>query len=126
MEIQNKNLNKYEKSWLEKLLSADFPLKKGFFHQINQADIIRQYTDYYLSLQFAGICPTTKERSEYIGVPIEMRVYLEGSVPIHFLLHVKKGIVSELEIFKADSSKINSALSLDDAEIEILIDPGWK
>lgn len=53
--IQNKNLNKYEKNWLEKMLSVDFVPKKDIIAQINQAEIVRQYTDFYLSIKFIGI-----------------------------------------------------------------------
>ena len=123
--IQNKNLNKYEKSWLEKMLSVDFVLKKDIISQINQADIVRQYTDFYLSIKFVGIY-LAKNCSEYIGVPLEMRVYLWDNAPIQFLLHVKNGVVSELEVFKADLSKINSDIDLDNGKIEILTDSRWK
>lgn len=53
--IQNKNLNKYEKNWLEKMLSVDFVPQKDIIAQINQAEIGRQYTDFYLSIKFIGI-----------------------------------------------------------------------
>lgn len=122
--IQNKNLNKYEKNWLEKILSVDFSLKKSIILQINQADIIQQYTDSYLSVKFVGIY-LSNNSSEYIGVPLEMRAYLGGGVPIQFFLHVKNGVVSELEAFKADSSKISSDIDLDNAKIEILVDSRW-
>ena len=123
--IENKKLNEYEKSWIEKMLSNDFTFRKDIISQINQADIMREYTDYYLCIKFAGTY-SVKNCSERTGVPLEMCAYLEGNVPIQFLLHIQKGIVSELEVFRADSSKISRNVDLDNAEIEILIDPEWE
>lgn len=131
--IQNKMLNAYEKSWLEKMLSLDFVYRNDIVKQINQATILREYTNYYLRLNFI---PASNEQSqqagydlqgkgvpESTGVPVEMRVFFENKAPIQFLLHIEKGIVSELEVFYADSSKIDSEISLDNAQIEIIIDP---
>lgn len=123
--IQNKKLNGYEKQWLEKLLSTNFAQKKIILSQINQADIERQYTEYYLSIKFVGI-QTAKERLQYTGVPLEMRVFFKNEVPIQFLLHVGNGVVRELEVFKADSSEISCNISLDDAYVEVLVDPAWE
>ena len=123
--IENKKLNSNEKKWLEKMLSSDFNKKNEIVEQINQADILREYTDYYLSTKFIKTY-TIENRSESTGVPLEMRVYLKDEVPIQFLLRVRKGIATELEVFKADSSKIQNDIDLDNARIEILIDPEWK
>lgn len=123
--IQNRKLNKYEKNWLEKMLSSNFAQKNEIIAQINQSDVSREYTDYYLSIKFIGAY-AVESFQESTGVPLEMRVYLKNEVPIQFLLHVKKGVVTELEVFKADSSKISSDINLDNAQTEILIDSEWK
>lgn len=124
--IKNNKLNSQEKKWLEKMLSLNFNKKNEIINQINQADILREYTDYYLSVKFIGSFAEIKNCSKSIGILIEMRVYLENEVPIQFLLHISKGAITELEIFKADSSKICADINLDNAEIQILIDSGWK
>ena len=123
--IQNSQLNQYEKTWLEKMLTVDFALKEEIISQINRADIMRQNSDYYLSINFVGIS-LEKVSTEYTGAPLEMRAYLEGNIPIQFFLHVKRGVVSELEGFNADLSKINSNIDLNSAKVEILVDPKWK
>ena len=63
---------------------------------------------------------------ESTGVILEMRAYFKKEVPIQFLLHFKRGSVSELEIFKADSSKIQSNINLNGAQIETIVDPRWR
>ena len=123
--IQNQKLNKYEKGWLEKILFVDFVYKEELISQINRADIIREYTDYYLIVKFVRIYPA-KGCSKYTGVLLEMRAYLENRVPIQFLLQMEKGMISELEVFKADSSSINNVIDLENVKIEILVDPKWK
>lgn len=40
-------------------------------------------------------------------VPVEMRAYQKLAAPIVFLLHVVNDIIDELEIFAADSSRID-------------------
>lgn len=120
--IKNTKLNAEEIRWLERMLSVNFTLKKDIVSQINQANIVRQYTDFFLSIKFTEI-QLKSAYPEYTGVPLEMRVYLKDSSPIQFLLHLNNGIVCELEIFKADSSKINSKINLDYAKVTILIDP---
>ena len=52
-----------------------------------------------------------------------MRVHRTGQVPIQFLLHIVQGYVSELEIFNADSSKIDMDINLENAKVEIVINP---
>lgn len=122
--IENTKLNKAETKWLERMLSADFILKNDIVTQINQAEIVRQYTDFLVSIRFIEI-QVENAYSAYTGVPVEMWVYLKNNSPIQFLLHLRHGIVYELEIFKADSSQIDSEINLDDAKINILIDSKW-
>ena len=42
-----------------------------------------------------------------IRVPVGMNVFREGSAPLVFRLHMHDGYAHELEIFMADSSKID-------------------
>ncbi len=123
--IYNKMLNEYEKNWLEKMLSYPLKRKDEIVAQINQASIVREYTGYYLSVKFMEIPPII-DCLESTGVILEMRAYFKKEVPIQFLLHFKRGSVSELEIFKADSSKIQSNINLNGAQIETIVDPRWR
>ena len=118
--IENNELYSYEKEWLEKMLSTEFPHKEDIVKQINLAKISREYTDYYLRLKFI----IQKENDKFpnnTGVPIEMRVYRDNETPIQFLLHIVRGNVSELEVFRADSSKISCEIAFKNAKIEIII-----
>ena len=81
---------------------------------------MREYTEYYLSIKFIGAY-AVKRDSGRTGAPLEMRAYLKNEVPIQFLLHVAEGVVTELEVFNADSSKIDSKINLDNAQTEIFI-----
>lgn len=123
--IHNTRLNNCEKKYLEKMLNSSFKFKEDVINQINNADIIREYTDYYLSIKFI-LDNTLKCPSENTGVPVEMRIYKTGESPIQFLLHMSQGVITELEIFKADSSKIDKEIALDNAKIEIIINYKWK
>lgn len=111
-----------EKKWIELILSKNFSHRDEVINQINYAKVIREYTDYYLALKFdveEGIQPVRIRT----GVPVEMRVYKKDYIPVQFLLHITRGYVSELEIFKADSSNIKAESSLVDGEVKILFNP---
>lgn len=122
MALENSELTDCEKKWMELILSKKFLHRDEVINQINYAKVIREYTDYYLALKFCieeGIQPVRIRT----GVPVEMRVYKKDYVPIQFLLHITCGYVSELEIFKADSSNIKAESSLTDGEVELLLNP---
>lgn len=87
--------------------------------QINQAHINREYTEFYLSLKFKMECEMEPIITN-TRILTEMRVYKDGEIPIQFLLHSIQGYVSELEIFKTDSSQIDYNIILDGAKIEII------
>ena len=123
--IYNTRLNGCEKNCLEKMLNPSFKFREEIINQINHAEIIREYTDYYLSIKFI-LDNTWKCPSDNTGVPVEMRIYKTGESPIQFLLHMSQGIITELEVFKADSSKINKEIPLENAKVEIIINHKWK
>lgn len=118
--ISNEKLTTYEKEWLEIMLSYDFVYKNILIDQINQADIKRDYTDYFFRILFdvpSIISPIPIK----VRVPIEMRVYSKNKVPIQFFLHIMDGFVSELEIFNADSSPMDKEIKI--TKKQIIIDP---
>lgn len=120
MSVNNKYITEIEQEWLEKILSQEFPGKTEIVAQINSSKVYREYTDSYLALKFkvdSSMPPTDIK----VRVPVEMRVYESDKVPIQILLHVVQGYVSELEVFRADSSKIDQKLFFEDAKFEIIL-----
>ena len=122
MALENRELTDCEKNWIELILSKNFLYRDEVINQINYAKVIREYTDYYLALKF-----DIEEKIQPVrirtGVPVEMRVYKKDCIPVQFLLHITRGYVSELEVFKADSSNIIAESSLVEGEIKILLNP---
>lgn len=110
------------KKLIETLLSEDFG-QGEIINQINCAEILREYTEFYMALKFKVDNNKVQKIQTNIRVPVEMRVHRTGQVPIQFLLHIVQGYVSELEIFNADSSKIDMDINLENAKVEIVINP---
>jgi hypothetical protein len=106
-------LNNKEIQWIYKLLSVDFASKEILLKQINNATAIFSEDFSFASVKFS-VESSTDKFPYNIRVPVEMRVFRNGSAPIIFLLHVIDGYVNELEILTADSSKID----LDSIEFE--------
>lgn len=122
MRIQNKKLSDNEIHWLSTLLKVQFDQKEEIIKQINNAEINREYNKYFLSLKF-GVDKKAKQINRSDRVPVEMRVYQNGTCPVQFLLHIVNGYVNELEVFCADSSEIDPNLEIDRAErIEVLVE----
>lgn len=114
--FENENLSGSEKKWLTTMLSIDFKEKEQLIRQINAASIIREYTRYFTSIKFTvPVSISAIKMTERI--PIEMRVYDSEKAPVQFLLHIINGYVSELEIFRADSSEISGNIKLNHVEV---------
>lgn len=116
MIVENRLINKNETDWLNALLIVDFDDKVELIRQINQAEIEREYTKYYLSIKFK-VSRKAMPLNMRIRVPIEMRVFRRDFSPIQFLLHIVDDYISELEIFCADSSEIDSNIRLERIEV---------
>lgn len=112
-------LNSVEKQWIDKLLSADFKGRDILHEQLNNSEVFVEKDFSFISLRF--VTSTDEERFPYnIRVPVEMRAYQSASAPIVFLLHLKDGLVNELEIITADSSKIDiNTISVENVNHEI-------
>ena len=121
--IKNAAIRINEKNWIETLLSEDFLGRGEIINQINCAEILREYTEFYMALKFKVDNNKVQKIQTNIRVPVEMRVHRTGQVPIQFLLHIVQGYVSEFEIFNADSSKIDMDINLENAKVEIVINP---
>jgi hypothetical protein len=50
-----------------------------------------------------------------------MRLFNEQEMPIQFLLHVINGVVSELEIFRVDSSLLDPNIAVKNYKMELII-----
>lgn len=118
--VENGALRENEKEWLNAILSEEFYCRDEIIKQISCAKISREYTNYYLSLKFTikSSFPSIKST---IRVPVEMRVYKKGKPPTQFLLHIVNGYLNELEIFNADSSRVNPNLTFSKHEKKIFI-----
>lgn len=119
MTVMLENTDKFtdnELSWLLPMLSCEFLRKEQIIQQIESANVVTEHTRWYLSLQFEvnKSLPLVDSKT----IPVEMWAYKEGQCPIEFLLWVKDGYVSELEIFFADFSEINENIDISDAKIE--------
>ena len=114
-----RELNQKEKSWLDKLLTINFKGKDILCFQLSKAKIeyVEEYA--YISLKFN--LDEQVEKYPYITrVPVEMRAFQTESAPIIFLLHIINGLLNELEIITADSSKINpNSIELTEVEYEV-------
>lgn len=124
--INNENLRESERKWIEAIVSKKFLYREDIINQINCAEVYRNYTEYYISLKFKVDTNWVNQIHTNIRVPVEMRVLKLGKIPVQFLLHIVQGYIHELEIFNADSSKIDEKIILENAEIEIIINPELK
>ncbi len=114
-----KDLNKYERGLLSKLLEKPFPGRDEINKQIKYAKVrvIDEYGDNYGSLEF--------ELQTDLKSPVEQRVPVGGiahdidNVPIEILLHVVDGKVKELEIVKADGSAIKAFPSIEEINTKV-------
>ena len=115
----NKNLTFLENSWLSKMLEKEDELNRQLKLQILHSKVDREYTEFYLILKFhvQQLIPLIKTN---VRVPVEMYLKQDGHPPIVFFLHVLNGYVHELEIFNADSSKINSHIDLNKGSVEVI------
>ncbi len=119
--INTKKLTPNEKNWIETLLNCEVLHKKEITEQINSAEIEREYSPYFIFINF-NVDKGMDRISVAKRVPVEMRAYSDNDVAIQFLLHIVNGYVSQLEIFKADSSEISCDIDLKKYRIEHIFD----
>jgi hypothetical protein len=97
-----RKLSPHERSIVDRLLEEHFPGRDQVRAQID--DCLVEPIDENGSLRFlVGRSAKAPVRRR---VPVEGYIEDEDDVPIHVLLHVVKGEVEELEIFKGDSSRV--------------------
>ncbi len=120
--ITNSIFTDTEKTYLEFVLSYDFPEKSDVLEQLNhmkEADITRDVTPYFWILEFRpnGINPGCGPMRLYHRVEV---LHGNGIAPTEFHLYERNGFVFELEIYNADSSAMNLDTILDG---EVLFHP---
>ncbi len=91
-----------EKSILDRMLQEDFPGRDEIARQLGHA--LAREIDREGSLEFS-VEPDPWIETKY-RVPVEAECKDSDGVTIHLLLHVLDGRLSELEIFKEDSSPV--------------------
>jgi hypothetical protein len=114
-----------EELLMQRLLQADFPGKETVAHQLAKCEVrtIDSYGDSYGSLE---LCPQIGNPAAVIQrIPVEAEGLDEDGVPISVLLHVVNGVVSELEIYKADGSPIRKMPHPQDLQLVVLPPPPW-
>lgn len=92
-----------ERELFQKLLSVDFPGRDELAKQLAVAQVHSLDTDGSLKIQ------TTVDLSAPVSrrVPVEAEAPDVDGVPIYILLHVVDGRAYELELYKADGSRIS-------------------
>ncbi len=102
-----------ERAILGRLLTAAFGGREEIREQILDARV--RELDEERSLEF--------RLGTRVRAPVKKRIPVEGSaldedgIPIHFLLHVVNGYATELEVFKADCSRIKKMPAVADIEV---------
>ena len=112
-------LNSSEMLWIEKLLTVNFKGKEILQKQLAKTGVTVNEEFSFISLKF-NVDKSIEKFPFNVRVPVEMRAFQGESAPIVFLLHVIDGFANELEIFPADSSKIELGLiSLEKIDYDI-------
>lgn len=108
-------LSEWERRLLVRLLEPPFPGRDQLREQLDQ--VLARAIDENGSLELQ--CEETTE------APVEKRIPTEGEgmdrdgITIHYLLHVVAGRMSELEIYKDDSSRVLQ--HPDPGEVEVIV-----
>jgi len=96
--------------WTKKLLCVDFEgvdaIKKQIEHAL-QFDLISFYhhnANIWIGFHLDNFEPLHPKK---LGVPISMTAFQENKAPIFFVIHVKNGIIIEIEVGTDDLSNID-------------------
>jgi hypothetical protein len=109
-------LRSSEKALLTRLLSVDFPGRRQLAEQARL--VLVEPIDANGSLQFFPSLDTRAEVAK--RVPVEAQCKDLDGMMIHALLHVDSGMLSELEIYKDDSSTVQRSPDTEDWEVMVL------
>jgi hypothetical protein len=106
-----------ERALLERLLQGEFPRRDALSNQLHGVSV--RTIDEYGSLELrvgenaapAKLSPSEGDPSRMLTdrVPVEGQYRDEDGIPVCVMLHVVEGFIHELQIFKADGSRIINA-----------------
>ena len=122
--IQKLNIPRklYEDEWkiLNKMLSVDFDGKDAIADQLKTAEVICYCSCgcKTIDIQVDENMPSYEYEKR---VPVGLKTISTDGVPIIASIHIVNGYICELEIYRADSEKIEEDIDLDNAIIDITI-----
>lgn len=102
-----RELNEKEQQWIDSLMNVKFQGRDILLKQFTKARIVYKQEYDFISIKFK-IEGEIEPYPFHVRVPVEMRAFQQASAPIVFLLHIVSGIINELEIITADSTKIEA------------------
>lgn len=102
-----RELNEKEQQWIDSLMNVKFQGRDILLRQFTKARIVYKQEYDFISIKFK-IEGEIEPYPFHVRVPVEMRAFQQASAPIVFLLHIVGGIINELEIITADSTKIEA------------------
>jgi hypothetical protein len=116
MQSEYRLLNEYERQVLLRLLEVPFHGRDEIRSQIHTSVVRQVDTDGSIAFNVESktIAPVMRR------IPVEAEAKDRDGVPIHFLMHVVDGKIHELEIYKADGSKITQMPEPSDLELLVL------
>ena len=104
-----------EKAIFDRLLSAAFPGKERLQEQLAEATVSVIDVNGSMALRVTGdrVAEVTKR------IPVEAEYPDTDGVPVHVLLHVVKGKLDELEIYREDSLPLKK--NIDPQQLQLLV-----
>lgn len=111
-----RNLADWEERLLARLMAAQFPGRKEITEQIGNCLVktIDREGSFAVQVQAEILAPVEKR------IPVEAEAKDTDGQTVHALLHVSKGRVVELEIYKEDGSPIERPPDTLDWEVVVL------
>lgn len=124
LEIGYRNLNEWEKQFIWRLLSVEFPGRGEIAEQLRHSLVktIDQEGSLSFEIQNEVVAPVEKR------IPVEAEAKDTDGQIVHALLHVVQGRATELEIYRDDGSPPRHLPDPQDWEILVLPKPsltGW-
>ncbi len=95
-------LNDWERRVILRLLSSPFPGRDALLAQLESVVAESIDEDGSVGLE----CSNAAKAQVKTRVPVEAEAIDNDGVVIHYLLHVIDGRISELEVYKDDSSRV--------------------
>jgi hypothetical protein len=102
-EEQYRAPDEWETAVLNRLLSHDFPERTAVIRQLEGSKV--RTVDLEGSIEFL-IGPQDAIDPGALGVVVEGEAEDSDGVTLHFMLHVARGMVKELEIYREDGGQI--------------------